>query len=70
MSAAIEPEAMKLRDFLKRYGISRSAAFEHMSSGKLKARRLGAHLLITTKDANEWLASLPVRSSSNQGKAA
>ncbi len=70
MSSAFEPEAMKLRDFLKRYGISRSAAFEHMASGRLKARRLGAHLLITTKDANEWLASLPVRSSSNDRKAA
>ncbi|WP_454655134.1 helix-turn-helix domain-containing protein [Bosea beijingensis] len=62
MTIHIEPEAMKLRDFLKRYGISRSAAFEHMAAGRLKARRLGAHLLITKHDADEWLASLPARS--------
>jgi len=53
------PEAMKLRDFLQRYGVGRTVAHEHISSGKLKARRLGAHLLIAKKDADAWLASLP-----------
>lgn len=54
-------EAMKLRDFLARYGISRSTAFEQMAAGRLKARRLGSHLLISKKDADAWLTSLPER---------
>lgn len=54
-----EPAAYPFSDFLKRYGIGRTKAYEEINSGRLKARKVGKRTLVTEADAQAWLDSLP-----------
>lgn len=43
-------------------GCGRSAIYRAMSSGSLKARKLGRRTMILDEDLRTWLSALPVRS--------
>ena len=51
--------AYALPDFLARYGIGRTKAYEEINAGRLKARKLGHKTISTQADAEAWLAGLP-----------
>lgn len=51
-------------EFAERLGKSRSFVYGEIARGRLKARRLGARMVITDHDLRDYLASLPVMKSS------
>lgn len=52
--------ALSVEDFCDRFGIGRTAAYEEMKTGRLKARKCGRRTLIPRTEAERWLANLPV----------
>ena len=60
-----EKAAYTFLDFLSRYGISKSAAYRELKSGRLQAVKRGRATIITAEAATAWLNSLPAA-----GKAA
>jgi hypothetical protein len=58
------PRAYLLSEFCNEYRCTRTRAYEEMKAGRLKARKAGRTVIITGEDAEAWLQSLPMRSSS------
>jgi len=54
-----EQDMMKLPEFCKKYGVSRSAAYREISGGRLRVTHIGRSVRVKTKDAESWFASLP-----------
>ena len=50
--------AMSIKEFTKAYGVSRSTAYNLMSSGQLKTIKVGTRRLIPVEAAQAWFASL------------
>lgn len=48
-----------IADAVKASGVGRSLLYEHIKSGRLKARKLGRRTLILAEDLHNWLATLP-----------
>lgn len=61
MTVETSIRAFALRDFCKKYGISRRTAFRELEAGRLKARKRGRSLLVMAEDAEAWAQALPVR---------
>ena len=53
------PEAISVRDFCARFGVSRSFAYSQIAMGRLLVRKAGRRTLILLADADSWAASLP-----------
>jgi hypothetical protein len=51
---------MSLREFCGTYAIGRTKALEEIEAKRLLARRLGRKILVSTIDAEDWAAALPV----------
>jgi excisionase family DNA binding protein len=51
-------------------GIGRTSIYEALSSGDLKARKLGRRTVILNSDLRAWLASLPPLKGAKAAKAA
>ena len=51
--------AFSIREFCSRYAIGRTMAYAEISSGRLRAVKVGRRTLITDADAQTWLATLP-----------
>ena len=64
--ASIMPELMTVADFLSRYSISRSEFYRQSNAGRIPLTKLGNATRVARKDAEAWLALLPVK----QGSAA
>ena len=48
-----------IAEFVKFYGLGRTRVYQELSSGRLKAVRVGSRRLVRHDDAERWLASLP-----------
>ncbi len=59
MDASAMPAAFAVRDFCTWANISRSTFYKEVNAGRLKPIKLGKKTLITTGEAERWLASLP-----------
>lgn len=55
-------ELLTVAEFLSRYSISRSAFYREVAKGQIRLTKLGTASRVARKDAEEWAASLPVRS--------
>jgi excisionase family DNA binding protein len=53
-----QQRAFAIVDFCRRYGVSRSKAYDEIRSGRLTAVKVGRRTLIKDDDAERWLASL------------
>lgn len=49
-------------------GVGRSAIYEALTTGDLKAHKLGRRTLITTEDLTAWIVSLPTYKSNRDGR--
>lgn len=54
--------AFDISGFSARYGIGRSKVYDEISSGRLRALKIGRRTVILETDAQSWLASLPAAS--------
>lgn len=52
--------ALSIDEFAQRYGVGRTTAYQEISSGRLRARKIGKRTIIGVDDAEEWLHRLPV----------
>jgi len=52
--------ALSIGEFVQRYGVGRTTAYQEISSGRLRARKIGKRTIISVDDAEEWLHRLPV----------
>jgi hypothetical protein len=52
--------AMSISEFSERYGPGRTAIYEEIKLGRLRARKCGKRTFITEDDAEDWLRSLPL----------
>jgi hypothetical protein len=52
--------AMSVAEFCESYSTGRTAAYEEIKSGRLRARKRGKRTIITEDDAEDWLQSLSV----------
>jgi excisionase family DNA binding protein len=53
------PEAYRINDFAKAFGLSPATVNRMLRSGELSAVKAGGRTLIPARAAREWLASLP-----------
>ena len=51
--------AFSIEAFCAWAGIGRTAAYEEMKAGRLRAKKRGARTIVPRQHAREWLASLP-----------
>lgn len=51
-SARLSPRAFSIREFGRRYGISRTNAYQEIATGRLRAVKAGRRTLITHDAAN------------------
>jgi excisionase family DNA binding protein len=51
--------AFSIREFCARYAIGRTKAYAEISSGRLRAVKVGRRTLIIEADAQIWLTTLP-----------
>jgi excisionase family DNA binding protein len=59
--------ALSVEDFCNSYGVGRTTAYEEISSGRLRAVKVGRRTLIPETSAADWLKSLaPVATASAQ----
>lgn len=61
-AGAAAPMAFSIDDATRIMGISRATLFREINRGRLPAVKVGRKTLITRAGINNWLASLPVRS--------
>ena len=54
----MQDEAFTFDEFLGRYKIGRTKAFEEIKSGRLVVARAGKRILISRKRADDWLKLL------------
>lgn len=54
-------ELMTVADFLSQYAISRTEFYRQVNAGRIKLTKLGMASRVARKDAEDWMASLPVR---------
>ena len=54
-----ENEAMDIPQFCARFRVSRSKLYDEISTGRLRAVKIGRRTVILASDAAEWLAALP-----------
>jgi excisionase family DNA binding protein len=57
--------AFKIEEFCRRYPIGRTKAYEEISSGRLRAHKVGRRTIITAEDAEDWLRHLPLMKATN-----
>jgi len=57
-----KPAAFTINEFLSWARIGRSKAYQEISSGRLKVRKIGRKTLVLRTDAEDWLNSLPIPS--------
>lgn len=55
------PELMTLAEFRRRYSISNTQVYREAAAGRLRIRKMGCASRISRQDAEDWAASLPVR---------
>lgn len=55
----MEDGALTINQFLERYGISRSTAYEEIAAKRLRAVKVGRKTIIPCRSAREWLEALP-----------
>ena len=51
--------AYTIAEFCASYGIGRSLAYEEISSGRLRTRKVGRRTLVLFADAQAWARALP-----------
>lgn len=54
--------ALSIIDFCRWAAIGRTAAYEELKSGRLRARKCGRRTIIPMTEAERWLTSLPAQS--------
>lgn len=55
----LEPLAYAAEDVAKLLGISRSAVYEELKSGRLAGSKMGGRTLVTAANVKAWLDALP-----------
>lgn len=58
-TAGDDVQAMHVKEFARRYGISKTQTFIEIREGRLLAHKAGGRTLIFKADADYWLRSLP-----------
>ena len=53
-------QAFTIPDFCRAYGIGRTHAYAEIATGRLLACKIGRRTVIRKRDADAWLAALPV----------
>ena len=51
--------ALSVRDFCRWSSLGRTAVYEEIGRGRLKARKVGRRTIILFEDARRWLETLP-----------
>lgn len=51
--------ALSVAEFCTIFGIGRTALYEELKTGRLKARKCGRRTLIPRSEGERWLESLP-----------
>lgn len=51
--------ALSVAEFCAIFGIGRTALYEELKAGRLKARKCGRRTLIPRSEGERWLESLP-----------
>ena len=54
-------EMLTVAEFLTRYKCSRTEFYRQVNAGRIPLTKLGNASRVTRKDADAWVASLPVR---------
>ena len=62
-----EKAAYPFSEFLERFGVGRTKAYEEIKAGRLKARKSGSRTIILASDAQAWLDGLPALHSQPPG---
>jgi excisionase family DNA binding protein len=47
-------------EFCRRYPVGRTKVYGELSSGRLRARKIGRRTIITADDAEAWFSRLPI----------
>jgi excisionase family DNA binding protein len=58
-AGSVTPEMFTIAGFCTAFGIGRSATYEELKAGRLRAVKAGRRTLISLEAAREWAASLP-----------
>lgn len=53
------PELYTIAQFVRCFGVSRTALYRLLTSGELNARKIGRRTVITRYDAERWVNALP-----------
>jgi len=56
---SIDEGGLSILDFCKWSGLGRTAAYEELRSGRLRAKKCGRRTIIPKTEASSWLESLP-----------
>lgn len=54
--------ALSILDFCRWAAIGRTAAYEELKAGRLRARKCGRRTIIPMTEAERWLSALPAQS--------
>ena len=65
-----EPLAMSISDAVRLAGVGRSKLYQEISTGRLRAVKVGNRTVIRAADLAAWLDSLPDFRPGSQAKAA
>ena len=52
-------QAFTIMAFCRVYGIGRTKAYEEISTGRLRTKKVGRRTLILKSDVEAWVAALP-----------
>lgn len=58
VSENIVKEAYSVKDFCKKYSISKATFYREVTSGRLSIHKCGRRTLVSRKDSDLWLMSL------------
>ena len=62
--------AFTVDGFCRKYGIGRTAFYEEVTAGRLKAKKRGTRTMIERAEARLWFANLPSFEARTEGTAA
>jgi excisionase family DNA binding protein len=68
MDVGVSARAYSVPEAMDQLGISRDLIYKAISSGKLKARKLGRRTLITDDDLRAFLRALPTLPTTGAGR--
>jgi excisionase family DNA binding protein len=58
-AASTQQRALSIDDFCKRYSVGRTAVYDEIKKGRLRALKVRKRTIIAQDDAEAWLQGLP-----------